>query len=144
MQLQKVVINVQKNLHHLVLVLGTMLGLTEKIWQWGHLKVTNSSAMSYWKLIPKELESKYGVRYSILLEARLLDPVRFTIIDPMHNLLLGTGRHAFTTWLDNGLLSLSDLHKIQEKSEQISFPYGAGKIPLKIGCSFTGISGIFG
>jgi len=51
----------------------------------------------------------------------------------MHNLLLGTAK------LDNGLLSSSDLHKI-EKSEQISFPYGTGRIPLKIGSSFAGFT----
>ena len=39
----------------------------------------------------KALESKYGVRYSILVALPYFDPIRFTVVDPMHNLYLGTG-----------------------------------------------------
>ena len=41
------------------------------------------------------LEMKFGVRYSVLLAIALsyLDPVKFSVIDPMHNLLLGTARY---------------------------------------------------
>ncbi len=38
----------------------------------------------------QQMESKYGVRYSIL---PYFDPIKFTVIDPMHNLFLGTGKH---------------------------------------------------
>ena len=40
-------------------------------------------------------ESRYGVRYSILLSLPYFDPVRFTAIDTMHNLFLGTGKRMF-------------------------------------------------
>ena len=40
-------------------------------------------------------ESKYGVRYSVLLCLPYFDPIRFTVIDVMHNLLLGTGKRMF-------------------------------------------------
>ena len=40
-----------------------------------------------------ELEMKLGVRYSILLDLPYFDPVRFSTIDPMHNLLLGTAKY---------------------------------------------------
>ena len=33
-----------------------------------------------------------GVRYSALLRLPYLDPVRFHVVDPMHNLLLGTSK----------------------------------------------------
>ena len=39
------------------------------------------------------LESRFGCRYSILLDLPYFDPVRMTIIDPMHNLFLGTAKH---------------------------------------------------
>ena len=38
----------------------------------------------------QELE---GCRYSVLLDLPYFDPVRMTIIDPMHNLYLGTAKH---------------------------------------------------
>ena len=39
-----------------------------------------------------KLESEHGCRYSILLELPYFDPVRMLLIDPMHNLFLGTGK----------------------------------------------------
>lgn len=40
----------------------------------------------------QKAESFYGVRYSVLLALPYFDPVSFTVIDPMHNLFLGTGK----------------------------------------------------
>lgn len=39
------------------------------------------------------MESKYGCRYSILLDLPYFDPISMTIIDPMHNLYSGTAKH---------------------------------------------------
>ncbi len=36
------------------------------------------------------LESSLGCHYSVLLELPFFDPIRMAIIDPMHNLYLGT------------------------------------------------------
>jgi len=44
-------------------------------------------------------ESKHGVHYSILLALPYFDPTRFTAIDSMHNLFLGTGKHIFSPWV---------------------------------------------
>lgn len=38
-------------------------------------------------------ESQYGCRYSVLLKLPYFDPPRMLIIDAMHNLFLGTGKH---------------------------------------------------
>ena len=46
------------------------------------------------------MESKYGLRYFILLDLPYFDPVRVTAIDTMHNLYLGTGKHAFKIWIN--------------------------------------------
>lgn len=40
-------------------------------------------------------EANAGVRYSVLLDLPYFDPVKFTVIDPMHNLYLGTAKHVF-------------------------------------------------
>ena len=37
----------------------------------------------------KSLESKYGIKYSVPLALPYFDPLRFTVIDPMHKFLLG-------------------------------------------------------
>lgn len=54
-------------------------------------------------------ESKAGLRYSILLSLPYFNPVRFTVIDPMHNLYLGTGKHAFEVWMEKGLAKFEDI-----------------------------------
>ena len=41
----------------------------------------------------RDVEKKYGVRFSILTTLPYFDPVKFTVIDPMHNLYLGTAKH---------------------------------------------------
>lgn len=56
-----------------------------------------------------EAESKLGLHYSILLLLPYFDLVRFTIVDPMHNLFLGTGKHAFEVWVDSGLITKKQL-----------------------------------
>ena len=88
----------------------------------------------------QRLESKYGVRYSVILDLPYFNPVRFTVVDPMHNLLLGTAKHAFSLWVKKDILSTSDLNLIQERSEKIHFPCDVGRIPLKIGSGFAGFT----
>ena len=78
---------------------------------------TNSDHRSAVKLIQKaktkmmrdQLESKYGCRYSVLLELSYFDPVRMLVIDPMHNLFMGSAKHIVKkVWSTNNVLDLSD------------------------------------
>ena len=46
------------------------------------------------------LAKKYGLYYSVLLELSYLDCIRFTVIDPMHNLFLGTAKSMFKLWME--------------------------------------------
>ncbi len=72
---------------------------------------TNEDHRAHCKEILKEntktsiqkMESKYGVRYSIL---PYFDPIKFTVID---NLFLGTGKHVFKVWVELEYLSVSDI-----------------------------------
>ena len=51
----------------------------------------------------------------------------------MHNLLLGTSKHVIEkVWLDNGLLSRTNLEEIQARVDQFVVPCGVGRIPHKI------------
>lgn len=53
----------------------------------------------------QELESKYGVRYSVLLELPYLNVIWQHLIDPMHNLFLGLAKHAVSVWKERHSLS---------------------------------------
>ena len=62
----------------------------------------------------RKKESELGARYSILLSLPYFNLVRFTVVDIMHNLFLGTGKHMFRTWLKLVILSMNDLKEIEE------------------------------
>ena len=87
-----------------------------------------------------EYLSKNGVRYSILLELPYLDIVRNHIIDPMHNLLLGTAKHIMKTWIAKGIIKSKDLNLLEERVSRIQCPYDVGRIPLKISSGFSGFT----
>ena len=47
------------------------------------------------KTAKQKLEKKFGGRYTSLLELDYFDPVTQHVIDPMHNLFLGTAKRMF-------------------------------------------------
>ena len=83
---------------------------------------------------------KYGARYSILLDLPYFDVVRYHIIDPMHNLLLGSAKHVMKTWISKGIITSKDLEAIEEKALKIKSPYDVGRMPLKISGNFVGFT----
>ncbi len=87
-----------------------------------------------------DAESKLGLRYSILLSLPYFDPVRFTVIDPMHNLFLGSGKHAFEVWVDNGLITKKHLARFEEMIRKFVVPNDAGRIPSSIGSGYGGFT----
>ena len=46
----------------------------------------------------KEIEKKYGARFSVLHNLPYFDSVRSYPVDPMHNLFLGTAKHVIQMW----------------------------------------------
>ena len=52
------------------------------------------------KSVQKSIESDHGIRYSVLLELPYFNPIRFAVVDPMHNLFLGTGKHVRNKSMD--------------------------------------------
>ena len=81
-------------------------------------------------------ESLYGVRYSELHRLPYFDCVRFTVVDPMHNLFLGTAKHVVEVWLEMLILSASDLERVQVKVDSSNVPSDLGRIPTKIAKMF--------
>ena len=46
----------------------------------------------------EKLASELGYRYTVLFELLYYASVEMCIIDPMHNLFLGTAKRVFTKW----------------------------------------------
>lgn len=79
-----------------------------------------------------ELESKYGCRYSVLLELPYFDPIRMLVIDLMHNLFIGTAKHVLRDlWMtgDTAVLTPANLCTIQERIDNMIVPTDIGRIP---------------
>lgn len=86
-----------------------------------------------------ELESRYGCRYSALLDLPYFDPIRMTIIDPMHNLYLGSAKHILKDiWIEQGVIDSKAMSSIQDSVDSIVTPHYVGRIPHKIASSFSG------
>ena len=71
------------------------------------------------------MESKYGCRYIILLDLPYFDPIRMLLIDPMHNLFLGTAKRMLHVWDDHKVLDLSNkstCEQIQSKIDNMHIP----------------------
>ena len=88
----------------------------------------------------KKLETLYGCRYSCLLDLPYFDPISMTIIDPMHNLYLGTAKHMLQIWIDQRLISKNDMQTIQKFVDSVQTPQHVGRIPYKIFSSFSGFT----
>ena len=104
---------------------GAMLGCSKCPQLWWHLASwplrTNSDhqqrvgivlANSTTKTKQATVESEQGCRYSALLELQYFDPVRMLVIDPMHNMLLGTGKRMIHVWIDQALITKADFESL--------------------------------
>ena len=85
-------------------------------------------------------EKRTGSRYSELMRLPYFDCVQFTIIDPMHNLFLGTAKHVLKNiWLNDDDVKISGKHfqNIQNIVDSCAVPKSLGRIPHKIASSFS-------
>ena len=87
------------------------------------------------------LQTQHGIKYSVLIELPYFDPIRFTIIDPMHNLFLGTAKHVMKNlWMKKNIITSDHLELIQARVDTYKAPSGIGRIPHKISSSFGGFT----
>ena len=87
-----------------------------------------------------KLTSLYGTRYTELYRLPYFDCVRFTIVDPMHNLFLGTAKRMLEIWLDEKHLDVGDLQAVQNVIDGTEAPSNIGRLPFKIAKSFAGFT----
>ena len=85
----------------------------------------------------KEIEKKFGARYSVLYEIDYYDSIRFSIIDIMHNLFLGTSKHVMAIWKENGYLTTNHFAAMQDQIRKMNVPMDVGRIPYKLESSMA-------
>lgn len=74
----------------------------------------------------------------MLLKLLYFDGPRMLVVDPMHNLFLGSAKHFLKSiWLDRGIFEECHFECIQERVDLAVMPSGIGRIPLKIRSSFA-------
>ena len=81
-----------------------------------------------------------GIQSSLFSLTKLpyFDCTRFHIVDPMHNLLLGTSKHVMNVWVANEILTQADFDKIQKVVGSFSVPNDIELISYRIGSGFSG------
>jgi hypothetical protein len=84
-----------------------------------------------------KIEREYGIRYSELLRLPYFDTIRFSVIDPMHNILLGSAKHIVVLWKSAGILTEASNEHIQSIVDKFVTPPDVGRIPYKIASGFS-------
>ena len=82
----------------------------------------------------------YGVRDSELLRLQYFDIVEFHAVDPIHNLLLGTGKYLMSLWKDQTILNKDHFERIQEEVIEMKVPATVGRMSHKITSNFSGFT----
>jgi len=105
-----------------------------------HTEQAHRAAMANTLTARKAIEKEYGAKYSILFELPYYGSFRFAIIDPMHNLFLGTAKHVMTIWKENNILSKDQFAIMQQRIRKINVPIDVGRIPHKIESAMSGLT----
>ena len=74
----------------------------------------------------KEIQNAWGVRHSELVRPPYIDLIHYHVVDPMHNLLLGTAKYMMSVWKDESLISKSDYQNMQDTVDRIRVPVNIG------------------
>ena len=103
-----------------------------------HVEQSQKYYMARTRREREKIEHESGVRYSVLTQLPYFDSVRLHIVDPMHNLLLGTAKRMMNIWITFELISPSDFDNIQKCVDSFLLPNDVGRIPYRIGSGFSG------
>ncbi|KAI0026650.1 hypothetical protein K488DRAFT_65515, partial [Vararia minispora EC-137] len=84
---------------------------------------------------------QHGVRWTEFVRLHYFDPIRMTIIDPMHCMLLGLGKNQwFSRWIQTGALrsdteagTQRELHDFHAFMDTVEIPSWAGHLPRGVG-----------
>ena len=82
------------------------------------------------------IERSHGVRYTVLLSLPYYNAITFCMIDPMHNLLLGSAKTFVKLWIQRSNPS-RDFSCIQKEVDAFITPAGFGRLPRKVENGFA-------
>lgn len=103
-----------------------------------HCQVASTLTNFRTKAQQEAKESNAGCRYSELVRLPYFDPPRMLVVDPMHNLFLGTAKHYLKNiWMEKGIVSQKNFELIQQSVDSAIVPAGIGRIPSKILSGFS-------
>lgn len=88
----------------------------------------------------QDIEREYGVRFSELLRLPYYNSIRFSIVDPMHNALLGSAKHIMMLWKESGMIGDTHFTSIQDLVNKFVTPADVWRIPRKISSGFASFS----
>ena len=88
----------------------------------------------------KDIEAEFGIRYSVLLELPYWNPIKFSVIDVMHNIYLGTAKHVKKVWVEKNCITKTHFKEIERIVSKISTPRSVGRLPIKIASGFSGFT----
>ena len=88
----------------------------------------------------KDIEAEFGIRYSVLLELPYWNPIRFSVVDIMHNVYFGTAKHVMKVWVEKNCITKIYFKEIECSVSKIKTPRSVGRLPLKIASGFSGFT----
>ena len=105
-----------------------------------HRKIAENINSCNTKQKKNEMESSTGCRYSCLLDLPYFNASRMLIVDPMHNLYLGSGKKMIEVWFEKDIITPSHYSKLQSFVDNFIVPSDVGRIPRKIETGFSGFT----
>lgn len=116
-------------------------GFQRNTWPMRHLSDHREQGMN-WKHATtlkkrQDIEREYGIRFSELLNLPYYDTIRFSVVDPMHNVLLGSAKNIMMLWKENGIIGDTHLTSVQDLVDKFVTPADVGRIPTKISSGFA-------
>lgn len=88
----------------------------------------------------KRRELECGSKFTEFFHLPYYDCIRYAIIDPLHNLFLGTAKRLQHHWIEIGLLDNNDLSIIQQRVDNFRVPNHVGRLPRKISSGFSNMT----
>ena len=77
------------------------------------------------------MELHLGSRFTELFHLPYYNTIQYAIIDPLHNLYLGTAKRIHHHWIEIGLLNNFNLILIQQRVNNFNTPSSFGHIRVK-------------
>ena len=103
-----------------------------------HRAATTRIMNCHTKSARQKVESETGFRYTVLLKLPYFDSCRMLLVDPMHNLYLGSAKHVLKAiWIEKYILSYADFGLVQRRVDKCCVPSDMGRIPHKIVSGFS-------